>query len=209
MRPGVIVGVLSLVAFAALGVVVRDDPSGLDTWLGTALHGDWRGPAGGVAEVVSAILGPVIPVLFALGLVVAAVAAWRRGDRQRATLMLRVLVLLGLCRATSWLAKPLFERERPRVYPDFAYPSGHVVSVASAGFAAVVLCAWLAPHLVRTMTWIVAAATVVCAASRVVLDVHWLTDTVGAVLAVTGVGLLAGAALRLLPAQRPGVASST
>ena len=37
------------------------------------------------------------------------------------------------------------------------------------------------------------------AACRVVLGVHWVTDTIGAVLAVTGVGLLSACALRLLP----------
>jgi len=42
-------------------------------------------------------------------------------------------------------------------------------------------------------------AVVVTAASRVVLEMHWFTDTVGAVLAVVGVGLVAARALRLVP----------
>jgi undecaprenyl-diphosphatase len=42
-------------------------------------------------------------------------------------------------------------------------------------------------------------AVVLTAVSRIVLRMHWFTDTVGAVTAVVGMGLLAGLALGLLP----------
>ncbi|PXY21674.1 phosphatidic acid phosphatase [Prauserella sp. PE36] len=208
VRRSLVLGVLLLAAFVALGVFVSGSPGGLDSLLGDLLHDRWRGPAGVLAEAVSAVLGPVLPVLFAVALAIGALVLWRRGERDSAGTVLRVLVLLVLCRATSWLAKPVFERERPRVYPDFSYPSGHVVSVASTGVAAVVLCTLLAAHLVTVVTRVAVVSTLLCAASRVVLDVHWLTDTVGAVLAVSGVGLLSAVALRLLPPVRRGVASS-
>ncbi|MFF5992517.1 phosphatase PAP2 family protein [Prauserella flavalba] len=208
VRRSLVLGVVLLAAFVALGVFVSGSPGGLDALLGELLQDRWRGPAGVVAEVVSAVLGPVLPVLFAVALAIGALVLWRRGDTDRAGIVLRVLLLLGLCRATSWLAKPVFARERPRVYPDFSYPSGHVVSVASTGVAAVVLCTLLAAHLVAVVTRVAVVATLLCAASRVVLDVHWLTDTVGAVLAVSGIALLSAVALRLSPPVRRGVASS-
>jgi undecaprenyl-diphosphatase len=109
------------------------------------------------------------------------------------------MAVFGLCRVTSVLGKPLFLRTRPRSYPEFSYPSGHVVSVSSAGVAAVLLCVWLAPRLTRWVALAAAVATVVVAVTRLVLGVHWLTDTVGAVLAVLGVGFVSAAVLRLLP----------
>lgn len=206
--PLVATGVVLLAAFVVLGVLVRGQPYGPDALLGQALEGDWRGPAGVAAGVVSAVLGPVLPIVAAAALAVATVRLRRRRRPDAARVVLRVLALLLVCRATSWIAKPLFARERPRVYPDFAYPSGHVVSVASTGFALLVLCLWLAPGLASRVARLAVLATLLCAASRLVLDVHWLTDTVGAVLAVGGVGLLSGSALRLLPPARRGVASS-
>jgi undecaprenyl-diphosphatase len=104
-----------------------------------------------------------------------------------------------LCRLTSIVFKPVFLRQRPREYPDLSYPSGHVVSVASAALVVVLLAAWLAPRLARKAAVVGAVITVLAAACRVVLGVHWVTDTVGAVLAVLGVGLVSASALRLLP----------
>ncbi|MEU3271841.1 phosphatase PAP2 family protein [Saccharomonospora sp. NPDC006951] len=202
-------GLVLLTGFAVLGFVVSPAPAhGLDAGIGEALRDQWRGPAGTVANIVSAVLGPVLPVLLAVVLAVAGTVLWRRGRSWHAGVVFRTLVLLVCCRAASFLGKPLFARERPRPFPDFSFPSGHVVSVASTVAALVVLCLWLAPHLVALTAWLGALATVGCAASRIVLDVHWLTDTLGAVLAVGGIALLSGAALRLVPVNRLGVASS-
>jgi undecaprenyl-diphosphatase len=133
---------------------------------------------------------------FVLGMALLALALRRR---QHVGLCVRLAVVLVLCRLTSLTAKPVFLRERPRDYPDLSYPSGHVVSVASTGFVLLLLCAWLGPRLLRRVAAAVAVAVVLSAACRVVLGVHWVTDTIGAVLAVTGVGLLSACALRLLP----------
>lgn len=198
VRWGLFGGVL-LLAFTVLGLAVRDRPWGLDLALLWALHGEWLDAPGLVAGVLSNVFGPVLPVALGLGLVFAAVLNYRRGQRATGSVLVRVAVVLVLCRLTSFVFKPLFERDRPREYPDLSYPSGHVVSVASTGFAAVLLCAWLAPRLVRRMTIWALAATVVAAVCRVVLSVHWFTDTLGAVLAVGGVGLVSAVALRLLP----------
>jgi membrane-associated phospholipid phosphatase len=191
-------GVVLIGAFVALGLVVSRRPLALDVAIADGLRGQWQRPAGTVATVVSDVLGPVLPVLFGAALLIAA-AVCRQRERALAGVLLRVTVVVVLCRLTSVIFKPVFLRARPRQYPDLGYPSGHVVSTASTGFGAVLLCLWLAPRLLRRVAAISIVATVLCGASRLVLGVHWFTDTVGAVLAVLGVGLLASAVLRLLP----------
>ena len=196
-----VLAVVLLGVFVALGLLVSTQPLALDRTIADALQGQWQRPAGTVATVVSDVLGPVLPAVFGSVLLIAAALSWRP-DQVRAMVLLRVIVVLALCRLTSLVFKPLFERARPRQYADLSYPSGHVVSTASTGVAAVLLCLWLAPKLLRRVAVVSAVATVLCAASRLVLGVHWLTDTVGAVLAVLGIGILAALAVRLLPAAR-------
>ncbi|RZQ59433.1 phosphatase PAP2 family protein [Amycolatopsis suaedae] len=197
----VLFGVLLLVAFTTLGIAVRVQPWGLDVLAAGAFHGEFARPLGWTAQILSDVLGPVLPVTLGITLLVFAAWSYRRGDRPRAWLLVRLTIVLTLCRLTSIVFKPLFERDRPRDYPDLSYPSGHVVSVASTAFVAVLVAVWLAPHLLRRAVLIAVAATVLAAACRIVLTVHWLTDTVGAVFAVGGVGLVAAVALKLLPAK--------
>ncbi|MEU4250869.1 phosphatase PAP2 family protein [Amycolatopsis sp. NPDC026612] len=189
-----VVGVVLSAAFVLLGLGVARHPLALDVAVSDALRGTYARPLGRVAQAGSDVLGPVLP--FVLGAALLALALRRR---EHLGLCLRLAAVLVLCRLTSLVGKPLFLRERPRGYPDLSYPSGHVVSVASTGFVLVLLCAWLWPRLVRRVAAAVAVATVLSAACRVVLGVHWVTDTIGAVLAVAGVGLLSACALRLLP----------
>jgi membrane-associated phospholipid phosphatase len=189
-----VVGAVLSVAFVVLGLSVTRQPLTLDVEVANALHGVYAEPLGRVAQAGSDVLGPVLP--FVLGAALLALALRRR---EHVGLCVRLAVVLVLCRLTSLVFKPLFLRERPRDYPDLSYPSGHVVSVASTGFVLLLLCAWLWPRLVRRVAVAVVVAVVLCAACRVVLGVHWVTDTIGAVLAVTGVGLLSACALRLLP----------
>ncbi|SDC60072.1 phosphatase PAP2 family protein [Actinokineospora iranica] len=195
-------GAFLLVAFLVLGLTVSGPPSGVDRFVAESLGNGWQDTAGDVASVGSAVLGPVLPVVAALGLLVAAVVVRRRGRPELTGLLLRATLLLAVCRTVSF-AKPLFERTRPRVYPDFSFPSGHVVSVASVGFTAAVLCAWLARERLRLVVALSAVAVFLAALCRVLLDVHWLTDVVGATLGVVGLGLMTAAALRLLPARGP------
>ncbi|GAA3011603.1 phosphatase PAP2 family protein [Actinokineospora diospyrosa] len=201
MRRLATLGVLLLGLFLVLGKLVSGAAPGVDVAVADTLGGDWQGTAGRVAYAGSLVLGPVLPAVAALGLVVAALV--NRGRPRLMGLLLRCVLLLAVCRAVS-LVKPVFDRARPRDYPDFSFPSGHVVSVASVAFTAVVLCAWLAAHRLRLVVAVSAVAVVVAALCRVLLDVHWLTDVVGATVGVVAVGLLAGVALRLLPARTLG-----
>jgi undecaprenyl-diphosphatase len=189
-----VTGVVLLAAFLALGLAVDRQPLGLDQAVANVLRGQDSQPAGLVAGVVTNVLGPVLP--FVLG---AALIALVVRDRSRLPLCLKLAAVLVLCRLTSVVFKPVFLRQRPREYPDLSYPSGHVVSVASTALVVVLLAAWLAPRLARRAIVVGAVATVLAAVCRVVLGVHWVTDTVGAVLAVLGVGLVSASALRLLP----------
>jgi membrane-associated phospholipid phosphatase len=189
-----VVGVVLSAAFVLLGLSVARQPLALDVEVADALHGVYAQPLGRVAQAGSDVLGPVLP--FVLGTALVALALRRR---EHVGLCVRLAVVLVLCRLTSVVFKPIFLRERPRDYPDLSYPSGHVTSVASTGFVLLLLCAWLWPRLVKRVAVAVVVATVLIAFFRVVLGVHWVTDTIGAVLAVTGVGLLSACALRLLP----------
>ncbi|MEU9693074.1 phosphatase PAP2 family protein [Amycolatopsis japonica] len=189
-----VAGILLLVGFVTLGLSVGEQPPPVDVALADAFRDQYTRPAGQVAGLVTHVLGPVLP--FALGAVLA-VIAWRRRDLT--VLCVKLAVVLLLCRLTSLIAKPAFYRERPREFPDLSYPSGHVVAVACTGFVAVLLCAWTRPRLARLAITIAAAATVLGALCRIVLGVHWLTDTAGSVLAVGGVGLISAAWLGLLP----------
>jgi len=184
------VGASLVLLFVLLGVAVSGQPPTVDRFVAESVGG---GPAVEVASVVTLVLGPILPAAAALALLIAALSV-----RARAGLFGRALVLLVVCRAVS-LVKPLFERARPTDYPDFSFPSGHVVSVASVAFTASVLCAWLARERLRDVVLGSVLTVVVAAVCRVLLDVHWLTDVVGATLGVAGVGLLAARALRLLP----------
>jgi membrane-associated phospholipid phosphatase len=191
------------VLFLLLGVAVAGHPLGVDLAVADGLQGWWRGPAGRIASVVSDAFGMVLPDVFAIALVVAMVLCWYRGLRRERDILLRTLPVLLLCRLVSVVGKPLFLRARPRVYAEFSYPSGHVVAVASTGLVAVLLCVWLKPRLARPTALAFACITVLVAVTRLVLGVHWLTDTIGAVLGVLGAGLLGAAAVRLLPRPVP------
>ncbi|MBP2331176.1 undecaprenyl-diphosphatase [Kibdelosporangium banguiense] len=184
--------------FLLLGYLVHDSAWFIDTAVSNALHGFWRTGPGDVVSVLTDILGPVLPIVMFFVLVIATIRAW--DDAWLVNVFLRSIVLLAACRAVS-LFKTVFERDRPRAYSDFSYPSGHVVSVASVAFTSVVLCAWLAGRLLRRVTVIAVVLVVLSATFRVLLDVHWVTDVLGGTLGVTGVGLVVAAALRLLPVR--------
>lgn len=158
------------------------------TWLDTWVHETLPRPEWlrATAYVVSLILGPTLGWSFAAVLFV---LAWRRRDLR----LWKALALHGLCCATL-LVRWLFDRVRPVEYHLPSYPSGHTVAVASVGFTMVVL-------LRRGVLWAV-LAVLVAGFARVVLEMHWVTDVIGAALGVTGVGLVAALLLGLVTSGR-------
>lgn len=158
--------------------------TGLDVWVHGALpRPEWLRAT---AFAVSLVLGPTIGWAFAAVLFV---LAWRRRDPR----LWKALALHALCCATL-LTRFLFDRVRPVEYHLPSYPSGHTVAVASVGFTMVVL-------LRRGVLWAV-LAVLVAGFARIVLEMHWVTDVVGAVLGVTGVGLLVAMVLGLVTSGR-------
>lgn len=147
------------------------------------------------ATVVSFVLSPCLATITLAGLALRALLA-------RDALLLRAAALL----AVSWstiLARYGYQRVRPIEYPQWAYPSGHVTAVTAVALTGVVLVGRLARRHLRLAVALAVTAVALTAASRVVLQMHWFTDTVGAVLAVVGVGLVTARALRLVPPGRP------
>ncbi|GAA3654204.1 undecaprenyl-diphosphatase [Lentzea atacamensis] len=176
-----VVAAVLVISWILLGM---PEVTGLDVWVHDALpRPDWLRAT---AYVVSLVLGPTIGWSFAAVLFV---LAWRRRDLR----LWKALALHGLCCATV-LVRWLFDRVRPVEYHLPSYPSGHTVAVASVAFTMIVL-------LHRGVLWAV-LAVLVAGFARVVLEMHWVTDVIGAVLGVTGVGLVAALALGLVTSGR-------
>lgn len=176
-----VVAAVLVISWILLGM---PEVTGLDVWVHEALpRPEWLQAT---AYVVSLILGPTIGWAFAAVLFV---LAWRRRDLR----LWKALALHGLCCATL-LVRWLFDRVRPIEYHLPSYPSGHTVAVASVGFTMVVL-------LRRGVLW-AALAVLVAGFARIVLEMHWVTDVIGAALGVTGVGLVAALLLGLVTSGR-------
>lgn len=187
---GALVGVVLALASMVLGLTVRHEPPGLDLGLHRVAVG--LGPEFEHASaVVSFVLSPGLAVI-------ALVSLGLRAFLAKDVFLAKCAVLFAVCWSTL-LARYFYQRVRPIEFPKWAYPSGHVTAVTTVAFTGVVLCGWLARRYLRLAVALAAVAVVSTAASRVVLEMHWFTDTVGAVLAVVGVGLVVGRALGLLP----------
>ncbi|RKT53257.1 phosphatase PAP2 family protein [Saccharothrix australiensis] len=184
------VGAVLTLASVVLGFSVHRDVPAFDAALRDAA-GSCGPDLVSAAAVVSFLLSPGLATIAVVSLVLRALLA---GE----VLVFKAAVLLGVAWSTI-LARFAYRRVRPVEYDLPSYPSGHVTAVTAVAFTGVVLCAHLAPRLLRVAVGVAVVAVVLTAASRVVLEMHWFTDTVGAVLATTGVGLLAALALRLLP----------
>ena len=134
-------------------------------------------------------------VMFALGVVLAVVAAFR----SRTVALAVALVTLARPLAST-VVKSAVDRPRPQLSQlttatGGSFPSGHTLGAAVLwGSVPAVLMAWSASRaLIRTAVVAAVVLTLVVACSRVYLGVHWFTDVVG--------GALLGALL-LMPVYR-------
>ncbi|GAB3119348.1 phosphatase PAP2 family protein [Glaciibacter psychrotolerans] len=101
------------------------------------------------------------------------------------------LVATVLGAALVQLLKHLFGRARPTeflVHADYgSFPSGHVTNAA-------IMAVTLAVIFPRVWGWCAGAVyTVMMMLSRTYLGAHWLTDTIGGLLAGAGLAVLLGA----------------
>jgi undecaprenyl-diphosphatase len=168
---------------AALGALVRERWSPLDTW---AVR-DALLPGGPLIGAAEAIAGAAVLVSGA-GLVLTTAAALRQPAVRK--LLWRHAVLLTACAAVA-TTQVLFQRPGPPgAGQDWTYPSGHATVVTAVAVTAIVLCHRAAPRWVLPVLVVEALAVVVTTASRVVLGEHFPTDVLGAVAGVVGVGLV-------------------
>jgi membrane-associated phospholipid phosphatase len=154
----------------------------------------------GVTSVMNLITDIFSPAgTLALGLVIAALLAWRRSPAAAVF----VLGSTAAASAVTLVLKSLFARQRPPVIDhlanetDYGFPSGHVTGTTALLVSATIALTvgWSARRILLAL--IVPAAVVgTVAASRLYLGVHWFSDTAaGAAVGLAGIAL----ALAVLP----------
>jgi len=167
------------VLLALLAVIVRKTTvlAGLDT--SVAEWGDRHATAWS-HEAITLVtgLGETWTVIV-VAVLVAAIDIARTRSRWVVPFLLAVIVGDKLLTETI---KQLVDRARPALEPVAAtlgpsFPSGHT-STAAASWAAFALVAgrWWGPRAWPTLAGLAVGIAVAVAASRVLLDVHWLTD---------------------------------
>lgn len=174
--------------FAAVTVLVAAAPRWLDVSIDAGLSNEVRSGlagAGGLLDAARVLTWFGHPLVVDVIVLAAVVGLWRRHRPITAIALVGVGAASLIVRA---LVKEFMARPRPAdgfsVATGGSFPSGHTAGAAFVAVAAIVLLrrAWVA--VVAT------AYALVVAASRIVLNVHWLTDVVG--------GLLLGATFALL-----------
>lgn len=197
IRAWPVIAAVLLVASAALGLVLTgtDLLSSRDAAVSENLHSLDSGWIHGVAATVSTALsapaGLVIVVVWGAALVL-------RGRRPAAlTTVLTVVVGWG----AAMLIKYLLDRPRPpfEAADGPSYPSGHTALAVGLVFAAFFLVR--RADVRDTVVTVGVLAVVGVMFCRVIVGAHFLTDTVGAVLAASGaIVLLSGVWNRAAPA---------
>ena len=126
-------------------------------------------------------LGGTVTVLS----VTAALGALEWVERRRLTVLAFMVTVVVGQNLIANLVKVLVDRERPPVphlapSSGFSFPSGHTAAAAATWAAVALVLGRGRPLWVKA--WLGAGAallTVVVAATRVLLGVHWLTDVIG------------------------------
>ncbi|MFD1051790.1 phosphatidic acid phosphatase, partial [Kibdelosporangium lantanae] len=147
MKTAGIWGVGLVAAFLLLGLWVRDTTPWIDTEVADAVGTTYFNDQ--TVNVLTDILGPVFAIVAAVALAAAVVVMWIKDRNWEAGVLIRCLVVLLACRTLSFF-KEVFGRLRPRVYPEYAFPSGHTTSVACVAFTAVLIAAWFSR---RALPW--------------------------------------------------------
>ena len=180
------IGLVFLVAAVGIGIIISvtgNGPLGVDRDLGAALRGEPGGFWVEFSLVLNFLGGGWFGVYIVPAVVVAALCLLRRWW---SALFAAVAISLS-AGAVQWL-KVALDRPRPdggliQIGSD-AFPSGHVGNAATLAIVvgAIVMRSWV---------WALGiACTVAMAASRLILGVHWFSDTVGAVLVGAGIAVL-------------------
>lgn len=189
-----VVGLVLVTAAVVLGIAVAlETDVDIDTW--------WNSTVGSFLPSLTQLAfafdflggGWFATYVVPLGgcLVLVAARRWRGG--------LFFLAASGVSAAFVQLLKTIFGRVRPEdmlVISDHgSYPSGHTANAATIAVVAVILWPRLWVALLGA-AWVFAMAF-----SRTQVHAHWLSDTVGGVLAGAGMALVVAAAFTL-PLER-------
>jgi membrane-associated phospholipid phosphatase len=169
------------VALGALAYLVRTNSRLVDLDAGVAQWGaDHAGPVTERGLTAITQLGATWLVLV-LAIVLAVVGYRRRPNRWLPVFLLTVLV--GQWLLTNGI-KDLFDRVRPSLNPITetlgpSFPSGHTATAAAFyAAAALILGRDASPPARALLAGAAAGIAVAVACTRVLLDVHWLTDTI-------------------------------
>ncbi len=171
---GIVVGLLGLLLHGNPSLVAFD--SGIASW--AHRHASTLS-TNGLRAVTQ--LGATVTVV-ALGTVLVIVETIRQRSRWIAAFVLLVLAGENLLSTTI---KELVDRARPTLDPIAqtlgpSFPSGHTTAAAAFyAAAALVLSRGRRPAARAVLAGLAVGIAVGVAASRVLLDVHWVTDVVG------------------------------
>ena len=165
---------LSALAFLALSALAVHDYLGRVDQGVRHLVQQTHDPVLGAGMGAVSLLGDASGLIPLIALVSA--VAWC-SNRRHALLIPLFMAGTGVLQL---VAKRLIDRPRPNLEP-WGFPSGHVLSlVVLLGLAAYVLSGSRARRRWRVLGDALAAATViVVAASRLYLDMHWISDVLG------------------------------
>jgi undecaprenyl-diphosphatase len=176
--------IINSISLIILAFMVRDAWSStslmanFDIWVNGFMN-DQVGPIMiVVAEWVSLIGSVVVPV--SAGLIIVGIFLWRGRWRSAAIMLLSV----GSAFVLFNFMKEFFLRARPenalQLLPDPSFPSGHATMAATFFF----VCAYLFSRKFKHWVWresfivVCALATIAIGLSRIVLNVHWVSDVI-------------------------------
>jgi undecaprenyl-diphosphatase len=177
---GVVAFVLLAAAYVRGGLVVSFDDD-VSRWVVDSISD----PVATAARVITSFGGPFVGAIVTLGAVVVLVRGARRADAVFvAAAAIGVTVIVAILKA-------IYERARPELGTliplphSYSFPSGHSATAVVLYGSLGILLAERAHTRARAVAWLVAAAAfaVAIGASRVALNVHFVSD-VAAGLAV-------------------------
>lgn len=202
--------VVLLIGFAGVGIVAHTARAGtvVDHRVLDWFVAQRNAALTGVATLITDVGSPAAIAALA---VVAAVLIWAR--TRAAGTAIAVVATVGLASAASTVSKALVGSHRPPAAvqllteTDHSYPSGHVTGTAALlGILAIVV--GTRTGQVVGLLVCAAVATLVVAATRLYLGVHWLTDVAGGLLLGSASVLLGWAFLARSADRTPGRSSS-